>query len=352
MLMLAATVLAMHGAAQAPTPSTSGLPAGVSRIPQSEDTRNRPNPKEAPPVWNGVAGGKPSGVPQSLLSAAGASSPALIASGDLLEVSEFHTPEFRSAVRVSAGGTVALPMIGEVKVEGLDERGAARTIEAQLVARGMLLHPQVFVLVTAFVGQDVSVLGEVARPGVYPYTAHHRLLDLIAAASGMSVTAGSVVNLYHRNDPSTPHPVVLRTDGPRESVDFNPELLPGDTVQVTRAGLVYVLGDVVRPGGFTMEPAQELTVVKALSLAWGPSQNAAMQKALLIREQKGGRTVTTLNLKRMLRGQDPDLPVRERDILFVPDSATKNLWNRTMESVVQSAAGVGIYAGLVYSQRF
>ena len=91
---------------------------------------------------------------------------------------------------------------------------------------------------------------------------------------------------------------------------------------------------------------------RRLSLAWGPAQNAALTKALLIREQQGGRTITTLNLKRMLRGQDPDVPIRDRDILFVPDSTAKNLWNRTMESVIQSAAGVSIYAGLVYSQRF
>jgi len=60
---------------------------------------------------------------------------------------------------------------------------------------------------------------------------------------------------------------------------------------------------VIRPGGFTVDPAQELTVLQAVSLAWGPSQNAALQKALLIREQKGGRIVTTLNLRRMLRGR-------------------------------------------------
>jgi hypothetical protein len=92
--------------------------------------------------------------------------------------------------------------------------------------------------------------------------------------------------------------------------------------------------------------------VQALTLAWGPTQNAALTKALLIRDQPGGRTVTSLNLKRLLRGEDPDLPIQDRDILFVPDSTAKNLWNRTMESVVQSAAGVSIYAGLVYSQRF
>jgi len=77
-----------------------------------------------------------------------------------------------------------------------------------------------------------------------------------------------------------------------------------------------------------------------------------VDQAILIREQPGGRTLTTLNLKRMLRGLDPDLPIRDRDIVFVPDSVAKNLWNRTMESVIQSAAGVSIYAGLVYSQRF
>jgi len=123
-------------------------------------------------------------------------------------------------------------------------------------------------------------------------------------------------------------------------------------VQVSRAGLIYVIGDVIRPGGFPVDPTQGLTVVQALSLAWGPSQNAAATKALLIREQNGGRTMIALNLKRMLRGQEPDQPVYDRDILFVPDSAARTVLNRTMESAIQSAIGVSIYSGLVYSQRY
>jgi protein involved in polysaccharide export with SLBB domain len=190
----------------------------------------------------------------------------------------------------------------------------------------------------------VSVLGEVARPGVYPYTLHHRLLDLISSAAGLSQNAGRLVNVFHRSDPNTPHPVVLDPGGTDTGTDHNPELSPGDTVQVSRAGLVYVIGDVVRPGGFPVDPAQGLTVVQALSLAWGPSQNAAAGKALLIREQKGGRTLTTLNLRRMIHGQDPDQPIYDRDILFVPDSMAKNMWNRTMEAAIQSAVGVTIYA--------
>ena len=340
--------------AQAPTPTTSGLPAGVAKLPQSTDTRITPNPKDAPVVWGSVMANT-AGAP---MQAGGAPQPAQLGPGDVLDVSEFHSPEFRSMVRVSEAGTVILPMIGEIRISGLDEAGAARAIAAVLLDKGILLHPQVHVFATQFAGQDVSVLGEVARPGVYPYTEHHRLLDLIAAASGLSVTAGSVATIYRRDAPNTPQPsppqmVALYAQTAAVNPERNPELAPGDTVQVSRARLVYVVGDVIRPGGFTVDPEQELTVLQALSLAWGPSQNAATQKALLIHEQQGGgRTVTALNLKRMLRGQDPDLPVHERDILYLPDSAAKNLWHLSMESVVQSVAGVGIYAGLVYSQRF
>ena len=345
-LLLAGAV----GHAQAPTPSTSGLPTGVARYPQTPQVKNSPNPKDAPTVWNNATGPALPGMAQQSLSEP--TLPAPIGPGDFLDVTEYHTPEFHSVVRVSAAGKVMLPMVKEVEVGGLDEQGAARAIEAALLAQGMLLHPQVSVLVTAYVGQDVSVLGEVARPGVYPYTLHHRLLDLISAASGLAPSAGRLVNIFHRDDAKTPHPVVLDPGGTDTGTDHNPELKPGDTVQVSRAGLVFVIGDVVRPGGFPVDPAQGLTVVQALSLAWGPTQNAATGRALLIREQKGGRTLTTLNVKRLLHGQDPDQPVFDRDILFIPDSMAKNLLNRTMESAIQSAVGVTIYAGLVYSQRF
>jgi polysaccharide export outer membrane protein len=347
--LLAVLAAGAMGHAQPPTPSTSGLPTGVVRLPSSQQAPILPNPKESPIVWDNAS---QAGLPPPASAQSAAPMPAPIAPGDFLDVSEFHTPEFHSQVRVTPAGTIELPMIHEVKIDGLDEQGAARAIETALMAQGMLLHPQVSVLVLTYAGQDVSVLGEVVRPGVYPYTLHHRLLDLISAASGLTPNAGRLVNIFHRTDPKTPHPVVLDPGGTDTALDHNPELAPGDTVQVSRAGLVFVVGDVQRPGGFPVDPAQGLTVVQALSLAWGPTQNAATSKAILIREQKGGRTLTSLNLNRMLHGQEPDQPVRDRDILYVPDSTAKNLWNRAMESAIQSAIGVTIYAGLVYSQRF
>jgi polysaccharide export outer membrane protein len=338
--------------AQAPTPSTSGLPTGVARFPQSTERKDQPNAKEAPTIWNTTQGAITAGAPSGAIPSAGLAMPAPIGPGDLLEITESHTPEFKSAVRVSDAGSVVLALAGEVQIGGMDERVAAQAIEAALIARGMLLHPQVIVLVTGYAGQDVSILGEVKRPGVYPYTVHHRLLDLISAASGLGPNAGRLVTIIHRDDPETVLPVSLDPQGADQGGDHNPELVAGDTVQVSSAGLVYVVGDVVRPGAFPVDPVQGITLVQAITLAWGPSQNAALSKAVLIREQAGGRTITSLDLKRMLRGVDPDLPIHDRDIIFVPDSVAKNLWNRTMESVVQSAVGVSIYAGMVYSQRF
>ena len=353
-LMILAWSMAWSAGAsgQAPTPNTQGLPTGVVKLPQSGPEIHAPNAKDAPAIWNAAAPVATQNV-QEFPGRSGGTAMALpIGAGDFLEVSEFHTPEFRSSVRVAADGTVLLPLVGGVKLAGMTEQEASRAIEKAFVETDMLLHPQVSVLVTNAAGQDVSVMGEVARPGVYPYTVHHRLLDLISYAGGLSPNAGRLVSLFHRDDPKTGHPMVLDPSGVDSKAEHNPELAPGDTVLVSRAGLVYVIGDVIRPGGFAVDPVQGLTVVQALSLAWGATPNAASGKAILIRDQPGGRTLTTLNLRRMIRGQDPDQPVRDRDILFIPDSATKTLLNKSLESAIQSAIGVTIYAGLVYSQRF
>ena len=356
--LLAVPLAAPFARAQAPLPSTSGVPTGVvPSLPQSGPSIPPPNPKTAPAIWT-PSDSSPSALnnPQSPLSSSttvlGMPIALPIHAGDFLDVSEFHDPEFHSVVRVVADGSVTLPLIGSISLAGLSETQAADAIDKALIADGMLVHPQAIVLVTNAAGQDVSVLGEVARPGVYPYATHHRLLDLISAASGLTPTAGRLVSIYHRDAPQTPHNVILDPSGTDAKTDHNPELEPGDTVQVSRAGLVYVIGDVVRPGGFAVDPTQGLTVVQALSLAWGATPNAVASKAILIRNQKGGRTLTTLNLKRMIHGQDPDIPIRDRDILFVPDSTAKNLINKSLEAAIQSVIGVSLYAGLVYSQRF
>ena len=123
MVVLAVMMAGAAIHAQAPTPSTSGLPTGVVRLPATPDPRNLPNPKEAPLTW-----GNPgqAGVPPMAGTQSATPMPAPIAPGDFLDISEVHTPEFHSVVRVSPSGTVTLPMIHEVQIGGMDEQSAAR----------------------------------------------------------------------------------------------------------------------------------------------------------------------------------------------------------------------------------
>ncbi len=196
-LLVAVALAGPVSQAQAPTPSTSGLPTGVAHYPQTPERKDIPNAKEAPAIWNDAGGANQTGLPPMATALSATPMPAPIGPGDMLDVSEYHTPEFHSLVRVSDAGTVMLPMVGEVKVLGMDETGAARAIEKALLAKGMLLHPQVTVMVTAYVGQDVSVLGEVTRPGVYPYTAAPSAAGCDFGCLGVDVlgrTAGECVS--------------------------------------------------------------------------------------------------------------------------------------------------------------
>ena len=102
--------------------------------------------------------------------------------------------------------------------------------------------------------------------------------------------------------------MVLDPGGTDAAADHNPELSPGDTVQVSRAGLVFVIGDVVRPGGFPVDPAQGLTVVQALTLAWGPSQNAAVRQGAAHPRAERRTHPDHAQPARMIHGQDPDQP--------------------------------------------
>lgn len=267
--------------------------------------------------------------------------------GDVLQISEFSTPSIGGSVRVDSGGNVSLPLVGEVHLQGLTQREAEKAIAKKLVDAGMIRDPQVSVFVSLFATQDISILGEVAHPGVYPYGEHHSLLDLVAAAGGLSPIAGREITVYRRDDPQREHPLTVELAAAYKGVT-NLELAAGDTVIVRKAALVYVVGDVARPGGFPLDPSEKLTAVQAMSLAWGAGQYAGLSKARLIRQSENGRTQIALDLKRILDGQDTDVVMQDRDILYIPRSGRSALADRAMTGIVQAAVGAVIYGPLYY----
>lgn len=323
----------MINAPNAPAPSTSG------------ERRVIPDRSEIPAHgWGGS--GKPvssSEEPRSTLLPADAP----ISVGDVLQISEFNTPSLSGNARVGADGKISLPLIGDIAIAGLTSHEAQDAIEKKLIDRGMIKNPQVSVFVSLYATQDISVLGEVARPGVYPYAQHHTLLDVVSAAGGLTPTAGSAATVYHRDDPEHKHSLVLDLVAAHQGGN-NPVLQAGDTVVVKKAALVYVVGDVMRPGGFPLDPTQRVTVVQAIAMAWGTGQYAALPRAKLIRESGQGRVEIDLNLKRILDGRAADLALQDHDILYIPRSGRGAAADRAVNAVVQAAVGAAIYAPIYY----
>ena len=265
-----------------------------------------------------------------------------IGPGDLLEIRVFSAPDLSSEVRVSNSGDVTMPLIGALKVAGSSPEEAQSVIEKGLLTGGYLRDPHVNVLIKEFATQGISVLGEVARPGVYPLLGSRRLLDAIAAAGGTTNRAGKKVVITHREEPTKPSVVTL-SGNPQESAQNNVELLSGDTVMVSKAGIVYVSGDVKMPGGYVMDNNENLTVLQAVALAQGLNPTASVKNTRIIRKNSGKLEQIPVPLKAIMESKSPDVGLENEDVLFIPNSASKSAARRSLESIVQVATGLAIY---------
>jgi len=265
-----------------------------------------------------------------------------IGGGDLLKVSVFGAPESDQEVRVDQDGNLSLNFIGSVHVAGLTANAAQDLIAKKLVAGGFYAQPQVSIFVKEYATQGISVMGEVQHPGVYPILGARRLFDVISLAGGTGPKAGRVVSISHRDHPESPRSVMLSNDA-MESAKSNIEVFPGDTVVVSRAGVVYVVGDVHKPSGVIMDNGTDMTVLQAIAMAEGTNPTAKLNNAKLIRTTATGRQELPLALKDMLSSKAPDMRLQAEDIIFVPSSAAKSAGRRTLEAIIQSATGLAVY---------
>lgn len=263
-----------------------------------------------------------------------------IGPGDLLEISVYGAPDFdRVPARVSGTGEILMPLLGSVKVGGMQTDQAAALLRKKLLDGGFYADPQVTVFAREYATQGVSVLGEVQKPGVYPVLGQRKLFDVISLAGGLTPRAGKFVTISRTG--SEPQNYAIGND-PEHSMDANVDIKPGDTIMVSKAGIVYVVGDVRMPGGFVMDSGT-ISVLQAVAMAQGPNPTAKLENAKLIRRTAGNQQEIAIPLKQMLASKQPDMTLQPDDIVFVPASAAKSAVRRGLEAIVQTATGVTIY---------
>jgi polysaccharide export outer membrane protein len=266
--------------------------------------------------------------------------PMTIGPGDLLDLSVFDTPELSGRVRVNSEGDATLPLLGAVHLGGSSPEKAAISIQNALIKGDYMKNPQVSVFVVEYASQAVFVNGEVTHPGVYPLLGSHRVLDVISAAGGLTPLGGTTVFISHHDDPDHPQKVHIGKTVPDST--NNPEVQVGDNIYVPKAGVVYVVGDVTRPGGFLIDHDEHLTVLQVIALAEGAKPTASLSNGRLIRTGKNGREEIPLDVKRVLASKDPDPLLQDEDIVYVPRSGVKAT-AQSLPTILGSAVAATVY---------
>jgi polysaccharide export outer membrane protein len=266
----------------------------------------------------------------------------VIGPGDEVNVQVFDTPDLSESVRVTDAGEVPLVLGGKVKLASLTPVEAARSIEAALIQSHVMYYPRVMVSVTHYATQNVTVFGQVNRPGAYQLDTPRPVVDVLTLAGGLTDLADRHVTIErHTNHRQISYYVSNRAD---DLLDQKVMVNPGDKVLVPKAGIVYVLGDVGRPGGYPMTNNDgTLTVLQAVANAGGTPGSAAPNSSKLIRRTAvGGYQSDPINFSAMQKGKKPDIPLQAGDIVYVPFSYVRNA-AMSLGGIVSSVGGAALY---------
>jgi polysaccharide biosynthesis/export protein len=292
---------------------------------------------------------------------------------DLLQISVFDAPDLSHAVRVSGDGDISMPLLGTIKAAGLTPRELELVLQA-LLRRTYMKDPQVTVTVSEMQSHSVSVLGAVKQPGVFQIRGTRTLLEMLSMAQGLAPEAGNAVlimrgagnDLGSGDSPNTgtksgneagvpggtqfsagsasPPKVVdaktieislkrlLDSGDPK----YNVAIYPGDIIKVKAAGIVYVVGDVNRPGGFPVKDNEHITVLQAIALGEGIAPDADREKAKIIRVAENGQQVEVpIRLSQILAGKAPDPALQSKDVLFIPKNGARSAGKAVLRTFSQ-----------------
>jgi polysaccharide export outer membrane protein len=307
---------------------------------------------------------------------------------DLLEISVLEAPDLNRTVRVSEDGTISLALLGSIQVTGLSTRELQADLEDRL-RHTYMKDPQVSVFVQEMRSHPVSVFGAVEKPGVYQIRYAKTLVEVLSMAQGLANDAGDTVivmrqpgdtadpalaSLFSTNSTlatDRPSEIALSAPGPSglatgqtsgtESIAINlKDLLdssnprsnvlvyPGDLVKVARAGIVYVVGQVHKPGGFLLKTNENISVLQAIALAEGVTPNAKGKEARIF--LAGGSSESpkeiAINLDKIMAGKAPAPLLKPDDVLFVPNSGGKetlHVLEQSTAAIVGALGGAAIY---------
>ncbi len=308
----------------------------------------------SPAVSPGLAAQTPAGLPESQLR-----STYVLGPDDIIVIRALEAEEINDKpVRVDMSGNIRLPLIGRVHAAGLTIEQLENALTESL--KNYVKQPQLSVSVNEYKSQPVSVIGAVGTPGVHQLQGRKTLVEVLSLVGGVKEESGPTVKITRQMRWGR-IPLPNATDDPTGKVSIaevsikdivnaknplgNILICPDDVISVPRAEIIYVIGEVTKPGGYTLRERESMSVLQALSMAGGMSRAAGPKNAKLLRATPGNgeRTEIAVDLKKILSGQGKDAPMFPEDILLVPSNAPRSAALRGMEAALTIGTGLVLY---------
>lgn len=232
--------------------------------------------------------------------------------GDIVRITVYNNPDLTTEAQITQEGRITFPLIGQVQIGGMEKGQAEQLIAKRLGDGGFVVKPQVNVLVLGYKSQQISVLGQVNRPGKYPIEQASTLADLLAIAGGISPNGGDIVTHITKtaDGKTSKRDIDIHEALKNGEMEKNFPVANGDIIFVPRAPLFYIYGEVQRPGAYRLE--KDMTVMQALSVGGGLSVRGT-ERGIRINRHDGNGKVSTMETKMT------DL-VQENDVIYVKES--------------------------------
>lgn len=286
-----------------------------------------------------------------------------IGAGDVLHIDVFEVPDLTHDVRVGETGLISLPLIPDrIPVSGCTPFQLEEKLDKLLQVNGLVMHPQVSVIVKEQNSGPISLAGAVRHPVVIHEYRPTTLIEALAEADGVADDAGDSILIARPKtegttcgepdpppDPNAdPEMIQVKVSELLEKGNpaFNIPVYAGDVITVPRAGIIYVAGAVGQPGGYVLnDPGATFNVMKIIALAHGLTFTAKANNAVVLRKDSasGQTKQIPLKLKRIMDRKDADVRLYAGDILYVPDSGAKRFLGKAGAAALGVGTGVAIY---------
>lgn len=243
---------------------------------------------------------------------------------DLLEISVFDLPELNQTVRVSEDGTITLPLLGAVRVEGMSKADLEARLK-NLLEQKWLQNAQVSVFIKEYQSKQVAVIGAVENPGMYKLVGKLTLLQVISQAGGFTDKVSNQIFVLRNGEKDNSEAMVIDLEEllQKGNQELNILLQPGDVINVPVETIihVYVFGAVGKPGALDVKKSKGITLLQAIAQAGGIAEGGSKSGVIIKRKTKEGKEIKLkVNIKKIIKGQKPDIPLQEGDVVYVSES--------------------------------